>query len=354
MVQQTRYREIEVGGTSFDMGRQIGEVARDEIRGFAAIALERVNKTMKVSRHRALETAAASFKYVEGYSADMLEELRGMAETSGVAVEELMLLQVRNQLQPDADAGCTSFAVAPQASVEQHAMVGQNWDNDPALDPFTVVLTRRPTGKPAFMSVTQAGLIAYIGLNDRGIGVCMNTLPAPNRPLGVPHYFTVRGIFEADSLDGAVEAVARAERAIPANIILSTPQGPADLEVTVDDVYVLRDEGQGYVTHTNHCLHPDLLSVNDDFPDLIESTPRKLRIEKIFGEVGGQLSMEVMQAALKDHENYPKSMCRHPNEHPTNGYWVSVFSVIIEADAGRMHLTRGNPCENPYETYSLN
>ena len=94
MVQQTRYREIEVGGTSFDIGRQIGEVARDEIRGFAAIALERVNKTMKVSRHRALETAAASFKYVEGYSADMLEELRGMAETSGVAVEELMLLQV--------------------------------------------------------------------------------------------------------------------------------------------------------------------------------------------------------------------------------------------------------------------
>ncbi len=355
MGQQTRYREIEVGGTPFDMGRQLGEAARDEIRGFAEIALERVNKTITVSRQRVLETAAASFKYVEEYDAGMLEELRGMAETSGVAVEELMLLQVRNQLQPDADAGCTSFAVAPQGSVEQRAMVGQNWDNDPVLDPFTVVLTRRPEGKPAFMSVTQAGLIAYIGFNERGIGVCMNTLPAPSRPLGVPHYFTVRGIFEADSLDAAVEAVARAQRAIPANIILSTPQGPADLEVTVDDVHVLRDdEGRGYVTHTNHCLHPDLVPINDDFPDLIESTPRKMRIEKLFGAVGGQLSMEVMKAALKDHENYPKSMCRHPNEHPTNGYWVSVFSVIIEADAGRLHLTRGNPCENPYETYLLN
>ena len=105
MAQETRYREIEVGGTPFEMGRQIGEAARQEIRGFAAIALERVNKTMEVSRARAMEVATASVQYAEGYSADMVEELRGTAESSGVALEELMLLQVRNQLQPDADAG---------------------------------------------------------------------------------------------------------------------------------------------------------------------------------------------------------------------------------------------------------
>ena len=153
MAQETRYREIEVGGTPFEMGRQIGEAARQEIRGFAAIALERVNKTLKVSRARAMEVATASVQYAEEYSAEMVEELRGTAESSGVALEELMLLQVRNQLQPDADAGCTSFAVAPQASAERRAIVGQNWDNDPALDPYTVVLTRRPEGSSARSSV---------------------------------------------------------------------------------------------------------------------------------------------------------------------------------------------------------
>ena len=40
-------------------------------------------------------------------------------------------------------------------------------------------------------------------------------------------YFTVRGIYESSSLEAAVAAVRRAERAIPANIILTTPQGPA-------------------------------------------------------------------------------------------------------------------------------
>ena len=43
----TRYRQIEVSGPPRELGRQIGEAAREEIRGFAAIALERVNKTVR-------------------------------------------------------------------------------------------------------------------------------------------------------------------------------------------------------------------------------------------------------------------------------------------------------------------
>jgi len=188
----TRYREIAVAGSPREMGRQIGEAARDEIRGFAEIALERVNKTMRVSRERGLSIAARSTEFARGYSAEMLEELSGMAESSRVPFDELMLLQVRNQLRPEADAGCTSFSLAAPAAAG--TIVAQNWDNDPVLDPFTIVLTRKPTGRPALVNLTQAGLIAYIGFNDAGIGVCLNTLPAPSREVGVPHYFTVRGI----------------------------------------------------------------------------------------------------------------------------------------------------------------
>ena len=347
----TRYREVAVGGPPRELGRQLGEAAREEVRGFAAIALERVNKTVKISRADALDICRKSEAYVAAYAPDMLEELRGISDSSGVAFEELMLLQIRNQLRPAADAGCTSFAVAPQRNAEGHAIVGQNWDNDPALDPFTIVLTRRPENKPALMNITQAGLIAYIGLNDAGIGLCMNPLPAPSRPLGVPHYFTVREMYEKTSLDDAIQAVRRAARAIPANIILATPQGPADLEVTVGDVHVLRDDE--LVVHTNHCLHPDLVPINQDFPDLIESTPRKARIEKLLGSEQS-LSVEQLQAALSDHDNHPYSICRHQNDDPETGFWVSVFSVVVEADQGRMHISRGNPCATPYETYSLN
>ncbi|MEZ6146749.1 MAG: C45 family autoproteolytic acyltransferase/hydrolase [Planctomycetaceae bacterium] len=129
-------------------------------------------------------------------------------------------------------------------------------------------------------------MIAYIGFNDKGVGLCLNTLPAPSRRVGVPHYFIVRAILEAASLDEAVDAVRRAERAIPANVMLITPQGPADLEITIDDVQVLRSNDSSPVTHTNHCLHPNLLPINEEFPELIQSHDRIHRIGELLNTNG--------------------------------------------------------------------
>lgn len=348
----TRYREIAVTGSPREMGQQLGEAARDEIRGFAQIALERVNKTVRVSRERAMSISARSAEFARRYSPEMVEELHGMAESSHLPFDELMLLQVRNQLRPAAEAGCTSLSLVSTAVDSRRAIVAQNWDNDPALDPFTIVLTRKPGGKPALVNLTQAGLIAYIGFNDAGIGVCLNTLPAPSREVGVPHYFLVRGIYESDSLAGSVDAVRRAERAIPANIMLATPQGPADLEVTLDDVHVLGGE-RGQVTHANHCKHPELLAINDAFPELIESYPRQQRIDRLLSAAGAPLTLEAVKTALQDHEGHPRSICRHPNDDPQTGFWQTVFSVIIEPEQQRMHVSRGTPCEQPYEVYEL-
>lgn len=347
-----RYREIEVAGLPRQMGRQIGEAAKEEIRQFCEIALRCVNKTVRVSRASAAEVVTASLSCAEQYSPDMVEETRGMAEGAGVSVADIMLLQVRNQLQPDADLGCTSLSLA-RVGPRRQRIVAQNWDNDPELQELTVVLTRRPTGKPALMNITQAGLIAYIGLNEAGIGLCLNTLPAPSRRVGVPHYFTVRGIYEATSLDSAPEAMRRANRAIPANIMMTTPQGPADLEVTLDDVHVLRDGGTGKLTHTNHCRHPELVAINDRHAELIQSHQRQRRVDQLLSEVAGEPGLEQIKKVLRDHDAHPRSICRHTNDDPQTGFWETIFSVIIEPEARRMHVSRGTPCAHAYEEYVM-
>jgi isopenicillin-N N-acyltransferase-like protein len=354
MTSPARYREIEVAGTPRAMGRQLGEAAGEEIRGFSEAAWGHISRTLRLSRGRAMEIAAGAIPFAEQYSPSMVDELRGMAEATGLELEDLMLLQVRNQLRPEPDAGCTSLATAGRGLVRSGSLVAQNWDNDPALDPFTVVLTRRPTGKPALLNLTQVGLIAYIGFNAAGIGVCLNSLPAPVRKQGVPHYFTVRGIYEADSLDGAVDSVRRAQRVIPANIMLATPQGPADLEITIDNVHVLRNPEAGGIAHTNHCLHPALRQTNEQFPELIQSHARQQRIDSLLGfSSGRQPSLPDIQTALRDHEGYPHSICRHTNDDPDTGYWQTVFSVIIDLEARQMHVSRGTPCDHSYEVYRL-
>ncbi|HBL47379.1 MAG TPA: peptidase C45, partial [Planctomycetaceae bacterium] len=183
MPEFARYREIEVAGLPFEMGRQIGEAAREEIAAFCELALDRLREMLDVSSQQARAHAEHCLSYAEQYSSDSVAELRGIAEAADLPFWKIMLLQIRNQFTPDADAGCTSLSLPPTST--RGPIVAQNWDNDPALDPFTIVLTRRPVGKPALMTVTQAGLISYVGFNDAGIGACLNSLPAPSRSTGV-------------------------------------------------------------------------------------------------------------------------------------------------------------------------
>lgn len=348
----TRYREIEVSGPPRRLGQLIGEAARDEIQRFCDVALDRVGGAAPFPREVALEVARNSIPIAGRYAPRSLDELRGIAEGASVSLEEVMLLQVRNQLASSADAGCTSVALLPEPLSGRGPVVAQNWDNAPELDPFIVVLTRRPEDGPASMTIGPAGLIGYIGFNDQAMAACLNTLPAPSRPLGVPHYFILREILRTRSLEKSISAVRRAHRAIPANIMLSTPDGPADLEVTLDDVHVLRNgRPQGSLAHTNHCLHPGLAELSAPFGDLAQSRDRMARVDALLNESGWDEAGVI--SALRDHAAYPRSICRHANTDADVGYWQTVFSVIIEPRESRMRVSRGNPCTQPYQRYSL-
>lgn len=353
MSNSNRYPEFVASGSPRELGRQIGEATRDQIRAFCEVAFDRAARTVQVSRQRASEIAQESLGFAQRYRPDLIEELQGTADAAGVTLDDLMLLQVRNQLQEDKAGGCTSMSFAAESGVRSGPVVAQTWDNDPVLDEFTVVLTRHPQGKPATMTCTQAGLISYLGLSGTGIAACLNTLPAPARETGVPHYFILRELYEATSIDEAVHALERARRAIPVNIMLSTPQGPADLEATLDAVRVLRPSNATVVTHTNHCVHTDLTPINDEFPELAQSYSRKIRVDELLNGTDCQANIERIRTILSDHENHPKSICRHPSDDPVCGFWETVFAVIIEPAERRMLISRGNPCDHAFEQYEM-
>ncbi len=382
----TRFHVLDVRGAPRNLGRQIGEARRDEVRELVDLVVARVNKgrTEPITATTAGIIAAGAIPFVERYAPDSMEELRGIAQGAGVKVEQVMLLNARNMLSKADDevgishnaptarraepgtrsrgereeqsGGCTSLMVSADASATGGAIAGQNWDNDPAMDPFSLVLIRRPKGKPASMTWTQPGLIAYMGMNDAGIGVCMNALNGPSRRQGVPWYFIVRTFYEQSSLEGVVDAAERAPRTIPANAAMVTPQGAADLEVTPQAVRVLKADRSGRLVHTNHCVHPDLVPHNQHFADRVygQSVPRKARAETMLMEAGGPVGVDAMKRILSDHDGYPTSICRHPNPDPLTGWQRSVISIILEPSAERMHVSRGNPCEAKYETYTLN
>jgi isopenicillin-N N-acyltransferase-like protein len=337
------------------MGAAIGEHFKDKIAGLGEMVVERFNKSAAkpVSMAGAEAIARVAIPYAQAYIPDAVEELRATGEAAGVSLDRMMLINVRSMLS--APEGCTSVMVGAGATASGVGIAGQNWDNDPAMDPFSAVITRRPEGKPAFMSFCQAGIIAYMGFNEAGIGLCMNALNGPSRRKGVGWYFLVRSIYEQTSLAGVVERVSSPERAMTANAAMITPQGPADLEITLESVEVLRAEPDETLVHTNHCVHPSLAAYNEKFGDRIygQSFDRKARAEELLGEIGGKVSVDDVKAILSDRKGYPTSINRFPNEDSATGWQRSVVSMITEPSAGRMHLSRGNPGDNPYEVYEL-
>ena len=344
-----RYRVVEAHGSYYQMGCQIGEAARDEIRGFCDIALERINKTVTVNSKQAGRIARASLRAVEKYAEHLVEEMKGMSAASGVSLDDLMLLQIRNQFVEGMDFGCTSVSLKTEDTVFANGLVAQNWDNDPAFDPFTLVIIRRPVNAPHMMHVSQAGLIAYLGLNDTGLGVCLNALAGPTAQGGVPLYFILRRVYESRSLEEAIGVVRDAPHAIPVHMMMSS-DGPASIEITVDKIEVLR---KPVLIHTNHCIHPELMAINQHFPEMIDSGSRLRRIQALTNSIP-ECSMETIQGWLTDHDNYPRSICRHANDDHTHGYFETVFSLIVDVASQTIYLSRGTPCDHSYEPYVLN
>ena len=378
----TRFPEFTTSGTPAEIGSAIGEHFRDTIRGLSEAVLERFNRgaARPVSPREAEAVAAAATPYAESYIPDAVAELRATAHAANLPFERVMLINVRSMLSAHAkempapktpSEGCTSVMVGAGASANGVGFAGQNWDNDPAMDPFSAVITRRPTGKPAFMTWCQPGVIAYMGFSDAGFGVCMNALNGPSRRNGVGWYFLVRSIYEERSLEGVVSRISAARRAMTANAALITPDGPADLEITLDTVQVLRPTaGAGEaetLVHTNHCVHESLSAYNDDYAAAIygQSFDRKARAEEMLGNTpgrssgqpgkapSGKVSVDDVKSILSDRQGYPTSINRYPNDDPSTGWQRSVVSMIVEPDAGRMHVSRGNPGDNPYELYEL-
>ena len=351
-----RFPELSVSGSPQAMGQQIGEHFRSQIIELSELVLDRFNKSAEkpISWEQAESIAQGSFNRVAEYFPDALVELNGTAAAAGVSVERLMVLNARNMLGETSE-GCTSIMVSSEKSDTGCGFAGQNWDNDPAMAPLSTVITRKGEGKAQFTSWMQPGTVAYMGFNSAGIGICMNTMNGPGDPAGISWYFFVRAILESNSTSDAIQALESAPRSLTANAAMITSERPLDIEITPTAIETIKSDSQGFLVHTNHCTHPSFTSHNVEFEDRIygQSFDRFDPGREIFSNNmnGGLVSLDAAKALLSDHDGFPTSICRHPNDDPQTGWQRSVISIIVEPENKRMHVSNGNPCENAYETY---
>ena len=350
---------IGVEGTPWDCGRQYGLAAGDLIASNLRTYLDAFRAELGLAPEAIYAHAQRYVPLIEEYDSDTLAEMQGLAEGAEVPFEAIVALNARTEIlntlrAPYADDGCTSFAVLPAVSAHDHTLIGQNWDWKPAVRPATVLVRSRRGDDPSVLMLTEAGLVAKIGVNEAGIGLVTNFLLSDRRQFGIPIHVTRRKILAARSLEGAIAAIIDVERAQSANYLIGSASGEAvDVEAWPEDTALLEPDN-GLLTHANHFrrLAEDRIDVGRDiYPD---SARRDMRLLHLLSERQGNIDTAFCQECLSDHADHPHSICRHVSASDSAAVQIETLgSVVIDLDERVMNFCSGPPCASDFVPVAL-
>lgn len=376
---------IELKGEPFARGMAYGRAAHHQIAGsircyaalFASCGIDWKEAQRRASEFREL---------IDGCGGGIIEEIEGIAAGSGFREEEILALNCRTEIlpptflgMPDTDGGaarernarlglfdlgeCTSVAISGSRCADGHTRVAQNWDWLGYQRQNVVALRVIRDGWPSYATLTEAGIIAKIGVNEHGVGVGLNILRATNDRdmLGMPVHIFQR--LALDSSDVAsVVAMAKALRfGASSNTILGDPSGHVtSLEYGPSGAAALKPDF-GIVTHTNHFCDPDLKAWQAPLTQMLTSEPRLACAERHVSRWPDLIVDSHLMNLLRDESGDGSSgdakfgaICRHPDPAaPAELRVESVFGVIIDCNARRMRVAAGLPSKVEFEAFAL-
>jgi isopenicillin-N N-acyltransferase-like protein len=288
--------------------------------------------------------------------------MQGIAEGAGCGLDEVLALNVRYEIlyyQFTRNAladGCTSFAVLPEASGNGHLLLGQNWDWIPQVQ-GAVLHTVEPDGLET-LSFTEAGIFGgKIGLNSAGLGLGVNGLQTTSDDwsrLSPPYHVRCYQILRCQEFEDALQVVSGAPRACSTNFLIAqAPDRVADLEAAPDQVRALGC-ANGYLVHTNHFLDPATLGVAEPPRPRWSSTYHRLARLRELLDAARPLGIAAIQACLRDHQQYPNSVCCHEDPAlPPGQRYLTVTSAVMDLHTRELYLSDGPPCQSEYQRMVL-
>jgi isopenicillin-N N-acyltransferase-like protein len=198
---------VVVRGTPYEMGRQLGEAIRPQIRVFVPLAMDGIAKKLGITHDAMREVWARSAAFTD----DRVEqELAGLADGSGVPLALLQAMHAVPLLMP---YSCSSIAAWGAATEDGHLYQTRNldWSLEVKAHEFPVIAVYLPDKGHAHVLPTFAGMIgAHTGMNIRGIALSeMGDSPAKEMPYQVhaAHFTTFfrTMLYDADSLSETLD-----------------------------------------------------------------------------------------------------------------------------------------------------
>jgi isopenicillin-N N-acyltransferase-like protein len=356
--------ELEASGSHREIGRQIGEAARDLIVAGLAYYEEHHEAMGGMSFALAERECLAYLPAARDALPGVVEELEGMAEAARVPLTRLLVPNLGEELTCGGDPGAEPEAARPGhgahcTSVGLRAggrcLLAHNedwWAGDVDKNVLLHITTDDGT---SILAMTSACLLPPTGLNSYGVATGGNTLYADDQRIGVPNNLIRRHLLEARSLDDARERLLLPTRARGSNALLIDAEGRLlDVETSATAAAVIH--GDDRLVHTNHYVHPDMVAHDRSTSP---GTRRRLARAGALLDAGlarGDDPHELLCAIMADHDavDQAASICGHPDPGvPVGERDMTTASMLWDTQALTVDVCAGPPCANERRRYSL-
>ena len=202
-------------------------------------------------------------------------EIEGIAEGAGRPFEEIFLINLRGEFRSytntPPDQGCSTISLL----TDQVAAFGHNEDGSEYFRENAYVVEASVTGKPSFTAFSYPGFLCgnAFGVNSEGICFCNNDVRPQKVQAGIGRHFMARSLFEATSIDDAIERVTPQTRAAGFNYTVGSVKERRIVNVAVSPTNHSIIEIDGVDYRANH--YTDL----DDIAQVI-GTSSQVRVDR--------------------------------------------------------------------------
>ena len=330
--------QVELRGSYEEMGRQQGR------------PLKQMGLTFPPPDYKMLHFARVCEVIVRHHAPEFLDEMRGLAEASGLPYETMMTMILTIPFEPQdvPVPSCTVLAVSPERTKDGRPIVGRNYDYFYDISAQVATTYRTcPEGRYASLGDCDIWVGRDDGLNEAGLFVGMARAFHPGLKPGLAFWLIVRLLLDrCATVEEALGLITSLPHAQSYTYLLADRSGKAAVvESTIEGIEV-RYPQDGLLIMTNHAVCPAWVGKEAFVPP--DSHPRYNRLRELLG--GDRLiDVETVKQALRDHEGL---VCSHGAHFPDRQFGT-VWSVVGRPGERQLEIAAGYPCQAEYRTVSF-
>ena len=345
------FPKMTLSGSPTEIGLGHGSKLKLQIRA----ALTYYKSVFNLPDNTIMEHAEHFRKVIAEFSQDYSDEIVAIAKGAQLDPLWIFALNARTEILAINSGFYSASPNAAFANINEcttmcftkQSILGQTWDWGKPLEELCALMRIESQDGHVIQMLSEPGIIGKIGMNNAGLGVCLNILSIDAKLDGVPIHIMLRAILDCKSAEQAAQVINSASGGKSSNVIVADAKcNSFDTEFAGDDHLWPKPFNDTYV-HTNHYLGAPINDLTE--PAFADSQARLSTAIDLVDKCPSP-TVENMKQILSDRNNadFPIFSPYVSNDFRQNVGTVATF--VMDLAKGEMHIRKGNREDAAFDT----